>query len=277
MLITSLLISLYQIIGMRCIVLLYAVVLTSSMHLRLKYPFSRLNKFKYQLFSSTKSIDVVDISKNDTLAIPEHYRTLGHQDFIKGRDWSLVARYWELLIKNKVDIPRFILGNNEHSQYGITNLKAIENIGYDSEFKSKDTLYSLRKTYAIRLGYVGTYYYGYQTQNKANESIVTIEDEIMTALGKIGHAAGRTDRNVSAISQIICVTYKKDINSDDILEKLNSLPSSQSGILRAYECARVPRKFNARARAIWRRYIYLFPLNSLDEMDFEFINKVLLK
>jgi tRNA U38,U39,U40 pseudouridine synthase TruA len=48
--------------------------------------------------------------------------------------------------------------------------------------------------------------------------------------------------------------------SVDYLHALQSCPAAKAGRLAFFECERVPRKFNARSHATWRRYTYIFPL-----------------
>ena len=73
-------------------------------------------------------------------------------------------------------------------------------------------------------------------------------------------AAGRTDRGVSAISQIISFATFDDVTADDILREFNASLACRQGHLWAWDCQRVPRKFQALFSATWRRYLYLFPL-----------------
>jgi len=58
--------------------------------------------------------------------------------------------------------------------------------------------------------------------------------------------AGRTDRDVSAVSQIINFLSSTNETEEDFVNKVNDLMSSQKGHLKVYDCQRVPRKFNAR-------------------------------
>lgn len=65
-----------------------------------------------------------------------------------------------------------------------------------------------------------------------------------------------------------------------ILTFFSVLPASLlSGRLAVYDCVRVPKKFHARSSATWRRYLYLFPLNTGEfsgfDIDIEFVNNAL--
>ena len=136
--------------------------------------------------------------------------------------------------------------------------------------------YSKRKTFAMRIGYVGSQYFGYQHQ-KGKEDIKTVEGDLKKILGGVVYGAGRTDRGVHAISQVVCfITGSKDIlknnqvridlngqkEEDYYLSLVRNSEAFKQGRLNAYSCYRVPRKFNSRSSATWRRYLYLFPLNN---------------
>lgn len=67
------------------------------------------------------------------------------------------------------------------------------------------------------------------------------------------------------------------------LNLLKNSDACKEGRLNVYNCYRVPRKFNSRSSATWRRYLYLFPLQegpyqyqgeSFD-VDINFANKML--
>ena len=71
-----------------------------------------------------------------------------------------------------------------------------------------------------------------------------------------------------------------------IVADINASEGVRDGRLFAYDCVRVPRKFNARSQATFRRYIYLFPLQSIPaasntaarfDVDCEFVNLALKK
>jgi len=155
--------------------------------------------------------------------------------------------------------------------------------------------YRKRKTFAMRIGYVGTQYFGFQHQKGIN--VKTVEGDLKNILGGVVYGAGRTDRGVHAISQIVCfITGSKDTIDKKKIELnesneeeyyLNLIKNSdayKNGRLNVYSCYRVPRKFNSRSSATWRRYLYLFPLNkgiyqyenfgSFD-LDLNFANKML--
>lgn len=183
-----------------------------------------------------------------------------HIPFLGSRDWSKAENFWTHAVKNSsAKLPTFVEGDE---QYGVTRLEALYKAGMRGEFFSKDGRYNKRKTFALRIGYVGSKYNGYQQQYKV-PGIYTVEDDLKRALGATSYGAGRTDRGVSAVSQVIGLwSTGPDVTSEEILERVRRSDGVQGGRLAAYECYRVPKKFNARSTATWRRYLYLLPLNT---------------
>lgn len=179
-------------------------------------------------------------------------------------------------LKAHEQLPKFVEGDQE---YGIADLKALNEAGGRGEFLSLDNRYRKRQTFAVRLGYVGSLYSGYQSQRGAN-GVLTVEDDIRAALRHGSYCAGRTDAGVSAVSQVVGFhTTNMNLCGDDIMAMMQESEPVKSGRLSAYACYRVPKKFNARSTALWRRYLYLFPLNegSYDDgfdVDMPFINRL---
>ena len=70
-----------------------------------------------------------------------------------------------------------------------------------------------------------------------------------------------------------------------VVADINASEGATEGRVFAYDCVRVPRKFNARSQATFRRYVYLFPLQkpaSSDnaarfDVDCDFVNLALKK
>ena len=81
------------------------------------------------------------------------------------------------------------------------------------------------------------------------------------------HVAGRTDKGVSAISQVISFSTtrqtKRDVTREDVLTAFRESEACKKGRIVALDCQRVPKMFNARSSAKWRRYVYLFPIERL--------------
>ena len=116
---------------------------------------------------------------------------------------------------------------------------------------------------ALKLAYLGDNYYGFQRQ----PDHVTVDSEVRKALAQIGviHGdfcyAGRTDRGVSALGQVI------DFWIDEDKEKLTR-PRCVNGRLPrdiwTWAWARAPIGFSARWNAMWREYRYLLWHPGLD-------------
>ena len=122
-------------------------------------------------------------------------------------DWGQANRYWNSLIDGDVELPPLV-SPPASSEYALTDVKKIEEMGSLGEFASKSNRYSLKKTYTLRIGYRGSEYsFGYQRQrnSKGIEEPRTVEGDVKTALGKGMriNCAGRTDGGVSAVSQIL--------------------------------------------------------------------------
>jgi len=222
-------------------------------------------------------------SENEDESAPSR---VSHSMVLEDRDWSLVSGFWIscMDIDDKKNLPSWVQGsldnnnnnNNNNNSYGITNIEEIHEIGKD-EYNSTDPRHK-RQTFAIRIGYNGCEYNGYQMQ-KGNNNINTVEGDIYNALGLSTNAAGRTDNNVSAISQIISFHSYENITPQDILKKLKDSDACKLKRLGAWDCYRVPRKFHALFSATWRRYLYLLPLkmnevnnNIIYDIDVQFVN-----
>lgn len=189
-------------------------------------------------------------------------------------NWEVIDQYFDEVIDDS-DAPSFLIGNVD---YGITDLSKIEACGYRSgEFTSNDNRYTKRHTFALRIGYKGIeYLQGFQTQG--NDGRRSVEADLKTSLqlGSRIIGAGRTDGKVSAISQIINVISGPSHTPESILAIARQSEAARQGRLVFYDCKRVPRSFNARSNALWRRYCYLVPLDSRHkDIDVSFLNEVL--
>lgn len=164
------------------------------------------------------------------------------------------------------------------------------------------------RNFAIRIGYVGTQYHGYQAQKKSD--LRTVEKELKDILGlsllsvlcyiiiiiiislvsslKCGlgrvTVCGRTDRDVSAINQIVnFCPVNTSITPQEVINAVRESSACKEGRLVVYDCVRAPQKFNSRSSAIWRRYTYLFPVNRIVpgktdiDIDIDRLNTILQK
>ncbi len=202
---------------------------------------------------------------------------------ILDRDWRIVENYWSSIISSDSPLPKFINDPDNHDdEYSrIVNLKKISEVGKLSEFNNKDYRYTSRYTYAMRIGYNGLKYRGYQRQRGVD--IQTVENDLSNILKVATYCAGRTDADVSAISQVVSfITSNVTITPDEIKDKINNVYSDLDRRLKCYDVYRVPKSFNPRSHATWRRYIYMVPLNknannSCYDIDINFVNKMLSK
>lgn len=190
-------------------------------------------------------------------------------------DWSVIDQYFDEVIGDSTTPPSFLSGTSE---YGVTDLSKIEACGVRSgEFTSNDNRYTKRQTFALRIGYKGLeYLQGFQAQTKDGRRSVEADMKEALQLGSRIIGAGRTDGKVSAISQICNVISGPSHTPESILAIAKQSEAAQEGRLVFYDCKRVPRSFNARSNALWRRYCYLVPLDSRhQDIDVSFLNEVL--
>jgi tRNA pseudouridine(38-40) synthase len=129
------------------------------------------------------------------------------------------------------------------------------------------------------LAYDGTKYFGYQQQNEPTTK--TVEDDLDIAFGRKLLGAGRTDKDVSALSQVISFSTFEDIDSETLLTSIRASEPFVSNRLAVWDCIRLPRKFHPVFCATWRRYLYLFPVSDgiygegKIDVDLPFINRCL--
>jgi tRNA pseudouridine(38-40) synthase len=90
-----------------------------------------------------------------------------------------------------------------------------------------------------------------QRAKRGQQEEQTVELEVQNALrlGKIT-VSGRTDKHVSAVSQVISVPAADEISCSEILERGRNSDAAKDGRLVFYDCVRAPRSFNARGEAV---------------------------
>jgi len=140
------------------------------------------------------------------------------------RDWSKIVAFWQQVIKNPRSMPAFVQGNEK---YGMTNLQPVFQAGNRFEFQSVDVRYTRISTYALSINYDGTKFFGYQSQR--NSSARAVEDILYEAIGHRVIAAGRTDRNVSAIGQVVSFSSSKPNYAKIVLDQLRAHPAVVKG------------------------------------------------
>jgi tRNA pseudouridine38-40 synthase len=116
---------------------------------------------------------------------------------------------------------------------------------------------------ALKLAYLGDNYYGFQRQ----PNLVTIDSEVRNALEQIGviHGdfcyAGRTDRGVSALGQVIDFWIDEE---NAYLARPRCVNGRLPRDIWAWAWAVAPLGFSARWNALWREYRYLLWHPGLD-------------
>jgi len=109
-------------------------------------------------------------------------------------------------------------------------------------------------TYRVDLSYDGTGFHGYAKQPEVR----TVQGDLETALERIlgtlvTTVAGRTDRGVHAVGQVVSFEHPDVLDSVRITRSLNSLLGAEIAISSVVEA---PSDFNARKSAVTRRYRY---------------------
>lgn len=114
---------------------------------------------------------------------------------------------------------------------------------------------------AMKIAYLGDRYYGFQRQ----PGLLTVDSKIRDALAQIGVAngdfcyAGRTDRGVSAMGQVIDFSIE-----DGSLARPRCINGRLPRDIWAWAHAVAPAGFSARWSALWREYRYLLWHPGLD-------------
>lgn len=193
--------------------------------------------------------------------------------YFNTRDWSLVQNFWSSCIASGDLLPSTLIEKDD--EYNPVSMNALHAAGYREYCKgiNGDRRIAATCNYAVSFAYVGNDYKGYAYQPDQK----TVEGDLREALSKIlGKkprltVAGRTDKGVSALSQIVNFQTIPNLVGTDYLEALQSASNKyiQEGSIAIHDVKRVPKRFNARSLATWRRYIYLFPLKGLKEEEME--------
>lgn len=116
---------------------------------------------------------------------------------------------------------------------------------------------------ALKLAYLGDRYYGFQRQ----PDLVTVDSEVRKALEQIGVIngdfcyAGRTDRGVSALGQVIDFWIDEE---NAYLARPRCVNGRLPRDIWAWSWAVAPIGFSARWNALWREYRYILWHEGLD-------------
>lgn len=214
-------------------------------------------------------------------------------DWREGRNWASVESFYQSLMGLPVEkLPPFLRGGGrdgdkegeECGVYTLTDIQALNQAGHvGGEFLSLNERYSghsARKNYALSMGYVGSAYFGFQSTPQKN----AVEDELRVCLKTLGFGAqgltvaGRTDKGVTAFSQVVSFASSlQNLSAQVMLEQLRETEPVLAGKMAFFDLARVPKSYNARSSAKWRRYIYILPLrkDGQDHIDVDHMNAIL--
>ncbi len=118
------------------------------------------------------------------------------------------------------------------------------------------------RRYALKIFYIGSEYYGFQRQPGLKTIEGTLLDNLKETVDfKFWAVAGRTDKGVSAIGNVIAFTTAQKV----ILPAINAhLPED----IKIWAKAIVPENFHPRYDALYRHYRYICPYDGED------INKI---
>lgn len=129
---------------------------------------------------------------------------------------------------------------------------------------------------ALKLAYIGTEFFGYQIQ----PGVPTVEGKILKALKELGvvknpskarySAAGRTDRGVHALGQVIVF----DTENPELA--MPRVVNSKLDSIWAWAWAEVSQDFNARKSALSREYRYIFWGEGLDFLKMREASRIFL-
>ncbi|MEA3501140.1 MAG: tRNA pseudouridine(38-40) synthase TruA [Actinomycetota bacterium] len=109
-------------------------------------------------------------------------------------------------------------------------------------------------TYRIDLAYDGTDYHGYARQNNVRTIQGDLEEALFRITGEVKTiVAGRTDRGVHALGQVVSFSVDAPLDTDRLQRSLNG--QLRPGIA-ANAVTEVGDRFHARFSAIARRYRY---------------------
>lgn len=111
-----------------------------------------------------------------------------HCSFFENRNWAEVARYWARAIRGGMTPLQ-----DNSSVYGITNLQTLKACYNIEQQTTRGDLRYERRTFALRVGYCGSVFVGFQAQSK-DSAIQTVQGDLERTLGRKIVAAGRTDK-----------------------------------------------------------------------------------
>ncbi|KAM7256663.1 hypothetical protein ACFE04_012404 [Oxalis oulophora] len=198
------------------------------------------------------------------------------------RPWQHVNQFYDSLVKAPVSLSLLFHSQTDflHSTCDIPENADGDEV--ESAANRKKSARWGRATFKIVLSYHGASFDGWQKQPGLN----TVQGLVEKALGTFvdekkaqqlkekckpleGAAivAGRTDKGVSALRQVCSFyTWRTDIKPLDIENAINT---AAPGKVRVVSVSQVSRVFHPNFCAKWRRYLYIFPMNNEEDVDFK--------
>ena len=163
------------------------------------------------------------------------------------RDWAAVSGTMEAVVRGELSsLP----GGDERSAVprGLPEPRP--------DFKDR------RHTWALTVAYYGPAFasFAWQKDRPLDSVAGLVQAALEPFLG--GKAirlasAGRTDRGVSAVGQLLSFPTFETVSADELRQALDSV---RPGALRLIDARKVSRQFHAQFSSSWRRYVYLLPL-----------------
>ncbi len=122
------------------------------------------------------------------------------------------------------------------------------------------------KNLALTIAYEGSAFAGYARQRGDLPTVqAALEDALTTVVGEGFRTvvAGRTDRGVHALAQVVGLFLEEE-HSFDLSKVRKSLDSLSPASISVLEVRAAPDEFHARFSAVWRRYRYLISSREAD-------------
>lgn len=217
----------------------------------------------------------------------------------EGRSWSAVERFYREAVANPSliwevseelhevrDTPfgskgdaKSLTKRSDHL-VGVQFAFDVDEREYEPPHKRKQQSKSTmnRKTFGMKLAYVGSDFRGWAWQPNGSTVEKAISDALKPLLGQkrpAVYSAGRTDRGVSALGQCCSFHTTSSVTPEEVARAINAFaPESLS----VWDCQLMPTSFHATFSAAWRRYLYILPLQDTPEdrcIDAERINHLL--
>lgn len=111
------------------------------------------------------------------MSLPVQWTVAGCKAFLESLDWSSVKKTYASYLENEASIPEDIRG--VETEFHLTDISAIEYAG--EEYCARDR----RRTFAMRIGYLGHCFNGFQLQRGAGDGVYTVQDDLLRILGKV--------------------------------------------------------------------------------------------